>query len=233
MTKIFIISAGRPNAVDDMNYQLDGLAAEVTWVVPENEIPDYEYSGAANVVPDGGSLCKARNVALDMAFADWTDCLQLSDDLKGLKYYDLGKTLPLTVSAAVDIMQKELARTGAMLAGVAPTDNVFFSDGRVKESAFIVGDMMLVRPCDLRFAEGLRLKEDYDYTLQHLSTYGKVCRVDAILASFAHRTNAGGACNVRTPEEEQRAIRFLKSKWGEHIQDNPRRPNEVMLRWRP
>jgi hypothetical protein len=45
-----------------------------------------------------------------------------------------------------------------------------------------------------------------------------------------HRANPGGAVAVRTPEVEQEAIAYLRGKWGDWIKDNPRRPNEILLR---
>ena len=41
-------------------------------------------------------------------------------------------------------------------------------------------------------------KEDYDYTANHLSHYGQVCRVNRLYVKAIHRTNAGGAVADRT-----------------------------------
>jgi hypothetical protein len=141
-------------------------------------------------------------------------------------------TTPVTVAAAVQHLAAAAAGVGAQLAGCAPTDNPFFSKQRVHTSAFIVGDFMWVAGgCPERFDEQLPLKEDYDYTLRHLAAYGRVARVDQLLASFAHRTNKGGAVAYRTPELEQQAITRLTDKWGDAIRPNPKRSNEVLLRW--
>jgi ATP-dependent RNA circularization protein (DNA/RNA ligase family) len=164
--------------------------------------------------------------------------LQLSDDLKkveaaaGPRRADVG---PLTMTQAADWMVGVLeSHPGTHLVGVAPTANPYFSKPRIHRKAFIVGDMILTRAgCPLRFDERLRLKEDYDYTCQHLAEYGEVGRIDYLLATFAHRTNRGGAVAVRTPELEQEMIDYLMQKWPDAIKPNPRRPGEVLLRWKP
>jgi len=117
------------------------------------------------------------------------------------------------------------------LVGVAPTANAFYYNPEkpYKTNAFIVGDMILVMPCDLRFDTNMLLKEDYDYTLKHITKYGRVIRADNILAEFAHRTNRGGAVSYRTATLEQVCIAYLKKKWGKKIRDNPRRPNEILM----
>jgi hypothetical protein len=124
--------------------------------------------------------------------------------------------------------------TGAKLAGAAPTTNLFYfkPENRLSTSSFIVGDFMLIQPCPMRFDEELRLKEDYDYTLKHLARYNVVARCNDLFAYFTHRSNGGGAVEYRTAEREQEAIARLKQAWGARIADNPKRPNEVILRWK-
>ena len=77
----------------------------------------------------------------------------------------------------------------------------------------------------------MTLKEDYDYTCQHLARYGLVARCDLILAEFAHRSNAGGAVAYRTGERERDMIRHLMKKWPGKFRMNPKRANEVIMRW--
>jgi hypothetical protein len=206
------------------------------WYVGAGEAPDYRYCGAGRVV-EAGALCVSRNRALDDAHQAGVACLQLSDDLRGVAR-TTGTTradvTPIPLADAVRELQEAMDQAGAHLAGVAPTANPFYSRQRVHNRGFIVGDMCLVAwGCHLRWDELLPLKEDYDYTCQHLASYGAVARVDWLLASFAHRTNKGGAVAVRTHELEQQAIGRLLQKWPGHIKPNPRRPDEVLLRWQP
>ena len=123
--------------------------------------------------------------------------------------------------------------TNSKLGGLPPTSNTlnYKEHKRVQTSHFIVADFIIVKPCELFFDENLTLKEDYDYTLQHIEKYGEVTRVEYILAEFAHKSNSGGAVAVRTPELEQKNIEFLISKWGHgRIMINKKRENEIVLK---
>lgn len=232
---VAIISAGRPGNVPAMA-ELARDVGPVVWFVPEGEGPDYRYCGADQVV-ESGALCASRNAALEAAAEAGSACLQLSDDLRSVAFTS-GTTRadvrPAKLREVVVAMVGGLQDTGAQLAGVAPTANPFYSRQRIKRDGFVVGDMCLIAAgCPLRWDETLRLKEDYDYTCQHLATYGTVARLDWVLANFAHRKNKGGAVAVRTPELEQQSIAYLQGKWPGVLHPNPRRPNEVLLRWRP
>jgi hypothetical protein len=59
--------------------------------------------------------------------------------------------------------------------------------------------------------------------------YGSIARCNAVLATFAHRTNKGGACDYRTSELEQTTIKQLKDKWPGMLKDNPKRKDEILL----
>lgn len=230
---IYVISAGRPDAVERMNAHLDtipGSGRWLFWVVPERDAGSYE-ARRVNVIVDPGSLVGARNLALDHAFAHGRACVQLSDDLKRIKALAPGapKGVELTLRETLDHLDAALDDTLLTLAGCSPTDNLYFAKEGVSTRKFIVGDLIMVRPTELRFDENLRLKEDYDFTLQHWATYGGAARCDFIAPSFAHYTNAGGAVAVRTAELEQETIAYLKAKWPGMVRDNPRRPNEILL----
>lgn len=232
MTYIAVISSGRPGAPYEMRPHLGVM--EATWFVGEGEGDDYAlYARPQDTIIEGGGLCQSRNAALREAFRDGKECLQISDDLKKLERLQLGNagTAPMTLGMAIVEMRAAMKETGAKLAGVAPTNNPFYASRKVNDHGFCVGDLILVAPSQPGFDEDLRLKEDYDFTAQHLAAYGKVARCDWILASFAHRTNRGGAVAYRTTELEQATIAQLKAKWPEAIRDNPKRPDEILFKW--
>lgn len=229
---VSIISARRPDRVEKMHK----LVGEATWFVAKGDGQAYRQAGARSVV-ESGALCRSRNAALDAAFKAGVPCVELSDDMSSVKeaYVDGGKKRgrPLPFYDAVLKMLAEGAEVGAFLSGVAPTANAYFfrPERPTSTNLFIVGDFIVVRPCALRFDEDLPLKEDYDYTLQHLTEYGQVARCNRVLATFSHRSNSGGAVSYRTAKLEQAVIMRLKEKWPGKIVDNPRRPNEVLMRW--
>lgn len=222
-----VVSAGRPASVPRMNAFAQGLA--LTWYVPPTELGEYRRAGAAAVVPTR-DMNDARNRALDDAGARW--CVQLSDDLHRLRLLTPVGQRPITLAQAVAMLVTLAQRHGAHLAGAAPTDNVYFARQRLSFDKFIVGDLLVIDAgCALRFDPRALLKSDYDYTLQHLAQFGRVVRWDHLLATFDHKTNRGGCPAYRTPAMEQAAIAHLKAKWPGCIMDNPRRADEVLLRW--
>lgn len=228
-----VISHARPGNVQKMQ----AMVGEATWYVGAGERQAYRQEGATAVVESGG-LCPSRNAALKDAWAFGVPCIELSDDLRKLQMAvpQEGKNRAVDISfeEAVSTMLEASRLYTAKLAGVAPTANAFYYNPNrpFHHRAFIVGDLILVRPCALLFDERLKLKEDYDYTLAHLSKYHVVARCNGVLATFAHRQNKGGAVDFRTPAREQEAIAILREKWGAAIKDNPRRPNEILLNLR-
>lgn len=228
-----IISHKRPGNV----VKMQELVGRATWYVGDDEGADYADAGAGAVV-ESGALCASRNVGIRMARARGLPCVQLSDDLMRVqravwsveKEKIVAQDMPF--AEAVALMLDGLQQTGAKLAGVAPTANPFYANVArpVHPSAFVVGDMITVATdTELLFDQALTLKEDYDYTLQHIMTHGCVARRDDVLATFLHRKNAGGAVAVRTAELEQENIAYLKQKWPQFIRDNSKRPNEILL----
>merc|ERR1719387_1851130 len=77
----------------------------------------------------------------------------------------------------------------------------------------------------------MKLKEDYDFTCAHIKASGSVMRCNRMTIRVKHYDNSGGAVAVRNEEEEQRNIEILRQKWPGVFYANPRRQNEVILRW--
>lgn len=225
-----IISSHRPEAAKTYGalYPYD-----FHWYVGQDEAQDYSAMGAAKVFESGG-LMESRNQALIDCFKENKICVQLSDDMGRLriKTPEMPEALGECMPCAVEKIIAEMDKLGACLGGIAPTDNLFFSNGKVKTHHFVVGDFIVIKPNPLRFDENLHLKEDYDYTLQQLEKYGVVARCDFLLASFKHRTNKGGAVEYRTSELEQKTIKYLLAKWPNNLKLNPRRENEILLKWK-
>lgn len=229
---IAVISHARAQNVKRMH---DTLGCEATWYVGEGDAQAYRDAGAKRVV-ESGPLCKSRNAALRDAWARGLYSVQFSDDLKdvGLVTCQLnGKNIkkPVSVATALGIMKREADASTARLIGVPCTANHLWcrADKPKNEAAFIIGDLIMVKPCDLFFDEQMRLKEDYDYTLQHVRAFGKVLRLEHLLPAFTHRTNKGGAVAIRTNAKELEAIAHLKRKWGPAIQPHHTKPTEIRL----
>jgi hypothetical protein len=189
----------------------------------------YKQNGCKNVY-DTGNLMDSRNFALDHAFKQNRICVQLSDDIKKVKFnknFYQPKEIQLD-DAIKDIVEKFDKIQGVYLMGVPPTDNYFFANKLVVENKFCIGDMLFVKPNELRFDKQLTLKEDYDYTLQHIQK-AKVLRYQKYLFTFKHYSNKGGAVDIRNDQEEQKNIMILKSKWGDKVRLNTKRKNEILI----
>jgi len=211
--------------------KMQELVPDAIWYVGEGEAEVYKKAGAKKVIESGG-LIDSRNAALDDAFKKKMNCVQLSDDFGGVMLAGEKKDKSISIEQAVNIMGSTAEKIGAKLAGTAPTANRFYVDINkpVRTHHFIVGDFIWIAPSKPRFDKELRLKEDYDFTAQHLKEYGVVARLDVLMAKFAHRTNAGGAVAYRTSQLEQDAIAYLKKKWAGVVIDNPRRQDEILFK---
>jgi hypothetical protein len=235
---IYIISAGRPAAVARMYGHLDEAIGKgsgyIFWVVPDEDRAAYEAAGA-NVVPGfiPRHLTRQRNIALEHAFAMGRACTMLDDDFKRVRAKVEGgarnEARDIDLYAVMRVHDAALDATGLYLVGNSPTDNVGFARDGVSTRKFVPCPCITVRPSTPRFDENLRLKEDYDFTLQHWMTYGGAARCDFIAPSFGRYTNEGGAVSYRTAELEQETIAYLMEKWPGMLRLNPRRANEILL----
>ena len=223
---------------------LNGVDA--VWLLGKNnDVEAYAKNGAMRIVT-GLSLMEARNFALNESFSENEPCCQISDDLVKERAYIFTKShferSKFGVSHAVmketpkaklkDISEDihtGLKELNFKLGGISPTTNPMSLRNLVCMKNFILGDLFVCLPTHLRFDMNMTLKEDYDFTLQHVNEYGGVVRCDYIFAQFGHKT-AGGVKDIRNEEREQQNILYLKSKWGEEVvKDSATRKNEIRI----
>ena len=69
----------------------------------------------------------------------------------------------------------------------------------------------------LRFDERLKVKEDYDYSMQHIYKYGGVLRTHKYGIDVVHLTNQGGCVAYRTKDIEIDCYNILVNKWGKNV----------------
>jgi hypothetical protein len=191
----------------------------------------YLENGAKEVIVSG-SLMDSRNASLDYCFALNKICIQLSDDLENISENDFtGKRTGkfVLVTEVLENIIIDFIESKYYFAGFPPTANPFFALKVKDYNKFIVGDFIIIKPNNLRFDTNLRLKEDYDYTLQHIKEMGGCIRYGKYLNSFKHYSNKGGAVDYRSSSLEQETIKYLINKWGTCIRLNPKRENEILL----
>ncbi|SNR44286.1 hypothetical protein SAMN06265360_10637 [Haloechinothrix alba] len=231
---VYCISAGRPMNVPQVHKAM--RPHPVTWVVPQAQAADYRLTGAEHVLPvpppaDGHSLPVQRNTALDDAFNQGLGCIQTDDDPAKLETLSPnGKAVHATLDHYIETWNRALRDTGACLAGCSPTPNPYFARDRVATGLFIMGQLFAALPSELRFDPQLPVREDYDYTCQHMQQHGAVARADTLLPSYAHWTNRGGCQDYRTPRLDRRVNTTLLERWPRLLKPHPRRPGEILLR---
>jgi hypothetical protein len=69
----------------------------------------------------------------------------------------------------------------------------------------------------IRFDERLKVKEDYDYSMQHIYKYGGALRFNKFGINVIHLTNKGGCVDYRTKDTELDAYEILRKKYGENV----------------
>jgi hypothetical protein len=226
-----IVSRRRPDNVPKM-IEITGVNT-IYWYVSRGDLDDYKNAGARLVRVTGG-LVESRNAAIEDAYLTGRTCVMLDDDLKKIEMITGAGKTEITFANMIDEMKNVLDSSGLYLAGISPTNNTFYFDPKKPLSLkhFIIASCIMIKPSEpkLLFDPQFKTKEDYDYTLQHIKTFGGVVRLNYIMPTFGHYTNKGGVVDYRTTELEQQSIRKLKKKWGSIIADNPRRPNEVLIK---
>lgn len=227
--KLFVVSSGRANTFSSMP---DVIKEEAIFVVNTGEKKDYEDAGVKEV-HEGGKLIENRNKALDLAFSENKFCIQFDDDLVDIRLNDFsGKNTNIFIDLGNyidDLIEFAESRTEKLI-GMPPTTNPFYAKNEIQENAFIIASMCLTKPSPERFDPNIRLKEDYDFTLQHIKNNGGVVRWHKYILNFKHYTNEGGVVSYRNKEREKESIDYLISKWGDAIKLNPKRANEILFR---
>lgn len=237
-------------------------ASSIVWIVGLGE--QKTYAMAEGEVIEGGGLCESRNLALDLGRQRDKVVVQLSDDLKrlqiikgetiealvgtdGVRFDNISAAtraanncglIDISPAAAARVVRAAMRRTGAKLGGCHCTGNPgqAFSSAPVTTAHFVVGDLIVIDApgSPLNFDTRFKLKEDYDFTCQHLAAHGTVVRCNRLLAQFKHRDNAGGAVDDRTFKKERDMIRLLKHKWPGVFRPHTARAKkltEVILFW--
>ena len=226
---ITCISHRRANNIFKV-FETTGTTEIVFVVNDEKDKIEYLANGAKYVIC-GGSLVGNRNAALDYCFTKGFICVQIDDDLQTVSLNDFtGKRTKqyTTVIKAVDDLIVDFIKSDYKFAGAPPTENPFFATNIYQTNILITAPFTLTKPNPIRFDNKLKLKEDYDYTLQHIQNTGCI-RYHKYLFNFKRYGNSGGAVSYRTNQLEQEAINYLQTKWGECIKLNPKRENEILL----
>lgn len=96
-------------------------------------------------------------------------------------------------------------------------------------SGMILGPWLGIINTKLRFDENLPLKEDYDFSLQHLNEFRATLRFNFLSYDVDHEKLPGGCQTYRNTEKENQQNIALQKKWGSRIvQENPRKDRDTI-----
>lgn len=256
-----VVSARRvqsPEGLQDVfmvQAQFEEAGVTPTWYVDEASVKEYRRVGLKAVV--GGRLTDARNKCLQDAARMGKACVQCSDDISAWEYrhgkrattrtdaavnaaYSKAKQFIISpVTAARFILAKLRAKPGGnrpQLGGVYMLGSCSrtFAGDEVSSRHFCIGDFFVVDKSNVRFDKEMTLKEDYDFTCSHIKAHGSVLRFNRMTLQVKHYSNVGGAVDERDKKgkKERMNIAILNRKWPCVFSPNPKRKNEVIMRWK-
>lgn len=195
----------------------------VKYVVADFEAEEYLAQGHdCWIVPNGaqGSVSKIRNYILDNA--ESKKVVMLDDDMSHIGRWNQQKIIKLIPDEV-----QQFCENGFNLADELNVKmwgmNLLPDKGAYREytpfsmTQCVLGPFQAFNDLDLRYDEGLPLKEDYDLSLQVLNKYRKTLRFNMYFYSVKQQTNAGGCASYRTKQREEQQFNLLQKKWGSKI----------------
>lgn len=210
------------------NLETPSYLPSINVVVRESEADEYRQKNPSVhfvVCPDGaqGNVARVRNWMLDHFLQDHDVLVTVDDDLQHIAMWENRERIQLTEDELFAFIEKYTIMAediGAFLWGLQVNDDPqsYRESCPFSTVSYIPSPFQAIRQgCHLRYDERLPLKEDYDYTLQHLQTYRVVFRVNHAFFRTRQVEQAGGCADMRTVEREADQLEMLRRKWGSKI----------------
>jgi hypothetical protein len=211
------------NYGNDINEECDKLKLKY---------PEYKIVGL-----NTKGIGEARNGILDYHKIG-ERILMFDDDVE--KFYRLGlkglkKSLvemnPEEIKTFVEDAFNKIEKFETKLWGIYPVENAFYMSQKLNPKGFIIGTVSGIIKSQLRYDPEVSFKEDYDFTIQHILKFKKVCRFENITVKAGHYSNAGGVCQQRkeNPEREGEVAERLMQKYPGVVIYNSKRENEILI----
>jgi len=205
------------------------------FVNDDKEKADYEKENpGVNIIITGTKgITPARNAIINY-FKDDERIMMLDDDIEDfrvMKIVDLKKVL-FSIDNLKEFFLQGFAlcdKLGYKLWGVQMCSVGTFMTRKLNNDKFIIGTAMGIINRHLTFDEGLKLKEDYDYTMQHIKEYGGALRFNFVTVKAGHYSNKGGCVDYRTEQLESDACEVLLNRYPGKIIRNKLRKNEIII----
>lgn len=210
--------------------------------VPEAEVKAYQEAQPELVlvaVPDSvKGITRTRNWILDYCDREgFGCCVQADDDCFGFYRFEEGKNATLCTPAEFQVVLYntfDLCRgLGAKCFGFQLNRDrkTYREYSPFSFSSVVVASLIGILVDDQRFDENLKLKEDYDFSLESMRRNGLVLRHNKYVWSVEHHGNAGGCVDYRSLQAELDSVAYLRRKWGDDIVSvNAKKDYEVICR---
>jgi len=175
-------------------------------------------------------IVNQRNFILDY-FPEGERILMLDDDIKKILRMFYKRLIVVTDLRKLFKMGFELCEAkGYKLWGIYPIKNIFFMKMKASERHFIIGTLTGIINNKLRYDQNLKVKEDYDFTLQNIIKFGGALRLDYYTIEAEHYTNKGGCVDYRNEQIERECADYLIKKYPKFLRINPKRANEILIK---
>lgn len=238
---IAIPSKGRAGKVTS-HHVLSGIDDKyVALFVPQSEAEQYSQHHPQVIgVPDEvKGITPTRNFILDYCEEHgigWN--LQVDDDALYWSYFEGGvgtPGIPLPDDRKLGLLVNYFTmceEMGTNLFGFNVSgDKKFYREySPFSLLSVVVGNLMGIVVDDQRFDERLKVKEDYDFSLQSLYRHRRIIRSNKYVWRVEHHDTEGGCKSYRTLQVEKDAIEVLRKKWGKGIVRPHFRKDEFEIR---
>ncbi len=171
-----------------------------------------------------GNVARVRNFILDSEFKKGAEAVVLvDDDLSGISYWEKNQKQDLKSEEFLPFIEKYsiMARDiRAFFWGVNLNQDkqVYRENTPFSTVSPILGPFsVFLKGNDLRYDERLRLKEDYDMSIQQLNRYRVILRVNKYFYVCKQSENTGGCAAQRNLAREVEQLGLLQKKWGSKI----------------
>lgn len=206
---------------------------DLVFFVSKNEGLSYKRFGATNVIECERNISAARNEAFLYCKQRDKYCVQTSDDMKGIACVKDRKKVNCTTTEAIEDMIGKMKETGAMISGVAITDNILNYKQDWRLDKLIVNDLIILSPSnEILYDEAAHLKEDYDMYVMQMQKYKVILRADKYMCRFPHRENKAGANTYRTYSVEKAQNEYVMKKHAGIVVAHSRRDNQVEINYK-
>lgn len=206
---------------------------------PQSEADAYrEHHGEVVGVPDSvKGITATRNHILDYAKDRGIKrIVQVDDDAYMWVYFQNRQRVDLPDHKKLGLLTNFFDMAEAMGTNLfgfqVSSDPKFYREySPFSLTSVVVGNLMGIIDDGQRFDERLKLKEDYDFSLQTLYRHRRILRGNRYSWRVEHHDTDGGCKSYRSMSAELEAIEILQAKWGDKIvQRHKKKPYEITVR---